>query len=85
LHVGYLRDTPVTVKTKQGVTHDVVPGFPQRFADAYTAQIEHFVECLLEDKDPVVTPADARAALQATLAATISQHEGRIVYVSEVQ
>ncbi|MEL6272274.1 MAG: Gfo/Idh/MocA family oxidoreductase [Chloroflexota bacterium] len=85
LHVGYLRQTPVLVKTKQGVTHDVVPAFPERFGPAYTAQIEHFVDCLLDDRTPAVTPVDARAALQASIAATISQHEGRVVYVNEVQ
>jgi scyllo-inositol 2-dehydrogenase (NAD+) len=66
------------------VTHDVVPHFPQRFGPAYTTQIEHFVECLRLDRPPMVTGADARAALQAALAATISQHEERAVYLSEV-
>jgi scyllo-inositol 2-dehydrogenase (NAD+) len=84
LQIGYLRETPLLVLTKEGVTHDVVPHFPQRFGKAYTTQIEHFVTCLLHDQAPAVTAIDARAALQASLAATISQHEGRVVYVNEV-
>lgn len=84
LEIGYLRQTPILVLTKEGVTHDVVPHFPQRFGPAYTAQIEHFVECLLHDRQPAVTAADARAALLACLAATRSQHEGRVVYLDEV-
>jgi scyllo-inositol 2-dehydrogenase (NAD+) len=84
IQIGYLRETPLLVLTKKGVTHDVVPHFPQRFGKAYTTQIEHFVTCLLHDQAPAVTATDARAALQAGLAATISQHEGRVVYVSEV-
>jgi predicted dehydrogenase len=83
LQVGYLQQTPVTVLNKQGATHDVVPHFPQRFGPAYTAQIEHFVDCLVHDREPIVTAQDARAALQAAIAATISQHEGRVVNVSE--
>lgn len=85
LQIGYLRETAINILTKEGLSHDIVPYFPQRFGKAYTAQIEHFVECLLHDKQPIVTSADARAALQAAIAATISQHEGRVVYVDEAQ
>lgn len=84
IEIGYLRETQITLLTRDGVTHDVVPHFPQRFGPAYTAQIEHFVECLRHGRPPTVTPADARAALQACLAATRSQREGRVVEVSEV-
>lgn len=84
MEIGYLRETPILMLTKEGVTHDVVPHFPQRFGKAYTTQIEHFVDCLLHDRPPLVTAADARAALQAGLAATISQHEGRVVTVRDV-
>lgn len=85
LKVGYLQYTPVVVTTKAGVSHDIVPHFPQRFGMAYTRQIEHFVDCLLTGKTPIVLPSDARAALQIGIAATHSQHEGRVVKVSEVQ
>jgi len=84
LKVGYLQYTPVVVVTQAGVTHDIVPHFPQRFGSAYTRQIEHFVACLGAGAVPLLTPADARAALQIGIAATISQHEGRIVRVAEV-
>lgn len=84
IEIGYLRETPILVLNKEGVIHDVVPHFPQRFGPAYTAQIEHFVECLLHDRQPAISAEDARAALQACLAATLSQREGRVVYVEEV-
>lgn len=85
LQIGYLQQTPVLLLNREGAHHDIVPHFPERFGAAYTAQIEHFVECLRDDKAPSVTPHDARAALQAALAATLSQREGRIVQVAEVQ
>jgi scyllo-inositol 2-dehydrogenase (NAD+) len=85
LKVGYLQHTPVVTVTKAGVNHDIVPYFPQRFGKAYTNQVEHFVECVRAQKSPIVTPADARAALQIGLAATRSQHENRVVYVDEIQ
>ncbi len=84
IEIGYLRETPLLVLTKDGVTHDVVPHFPQRFGNAYTTQIEHFIDCLIHDHPPAVTAGDARAALQACLAATVSQHEGRMVYLNEI-
>ncbi len=84
LQIGYLRETPVYVLTQSGLSHDVVPHFPQRFGKAYTTQIEHFVDCVRHDKTPIVTATDARAALQAVLAATLSQREERVVYVQEV-
>lgn len=85
LQIGYLQHTPVLTLTREGARHDVVPYFQERFGQAYTAQIEHFVECLRDDKQPSATHVDARAALQAAIAATISQHEGRIVYVADVK
>jgi predicted dehydrogenase len=84
LQIGYLQETPVLILTPEGARHDVVPHFPQRFGNAYTTQIAHFVECLRDDKQPSVTHIDARAALQIGIAATLSQHESRIVYVREV-
>ncbi len=85
LKIGYLQYTPVIVVTKAGVTHDIVPHFPQRFGAAYTRQIEHFVECLRTGIEPLVTPADARAALQIGIAATRSHMENRVIYIRDVQ
>lgn len=84
LAIGYLQETPVLTMTKAGVLHDVVPHFPQRFGPAYTAQIEHFVECLQRQQPPRVTIADARAALQTAIAATTSMLEGRPIRVADV-
>lgn len=85
LEIGYLQETPVLMLNREGAHHDIVPHFPERFGAAYTAQIESFVHCLRDQKPPLVTAADARAALQAALAATVSQHQGRVVHVSDVQ
>jgi inositol 2-dehydrogenase len=85
LQIGYLQHTPVLRLNREGLHHDIVPYFQERFGPAYTAQIEHFVDCLLAGKPPIVSHVDARAALQVSIAATISQHEGRVVRVAEVQ
>jgi scyllo-inositol 2-dehydrogenase (NAD+) len=84
LQVGYLQETAVLTMTSAGVRHDVVPHFPQRFGPAYTAQIASFADCVREGKAPLVTAEDARAALQAAIAATRSQHEALPVSVREM-
>lgn len=83
LEIGYLQETAVVRLSKAGLQHDIVPYFQERFGPAYTAQIVHFAECLRQGKTPIVNHIDARAALQAALAATRSQHEGRVVLVAE--
>ncbi|PYQ39253.1 MAG: inositol 2-dehydrogenase, partial [Acidobacteria bacterium] len=39
LRVGYIRETPLLVMTKNSVAHDTVPYFMERFAQAYTIQL----------------------------------------------
>ena len=85
LQIGYLQETPVVALTRQGVSHDIVPWFLERFTPAYNAQIDHFVHALQQDQAPSVGADDARKALQIALAATQSQREGRPVAVAEAQ
>lgn len=79
LRAGYLRETPLTVMTKTGVTHDTVPYFMQRFADAYTAQLENFARNVLHDREPPVTIDDGVEALRVAVAATRAQQLGERV------
>jgi scyllo-inositol 2-dehydrogenase (NAD+) len=77
LQIGYFRHTPVLVMTKEGISHDVVPHFMQRFKDAYLAQIQDFVDKVLKDAEPSISGIDAIAALQISLAATESFKHNR--------
>jgi len=83
LKIGYLRETPIMVMTKEGITHDTVPYFTERFEQAYITQLQDFVENVLQGKSPAVTCADGVAALQASVAATLSYKENRPVKVAE--
>jgi scyllo-inositol 2-dehydrogenase (NAD+) len=56
--------------------------WPDRFRDAYRAEIRSFVDCALEGAEPVVGGADGRAAVAAVLAANRSWQEGRPVEVA---
>jgi len=61
-----------------------VPYFMERFGTAYSEEIRGFIACILEGRQPLVTGADARAAMKIGIAATISMDESRPVLVSEV-
>ncbi|CAN5677928.1 scyllo-inositol 2-dehydrogenase [soil metagenome] len=79
--IGYLRETPILVMTKDGITHDTVPYFTERFEQAYITQLQDFVNNVLQGKPPAITCADGVAALQASAAATLSFKENRPVKI----
>jgi scyllo-inositol 2-dehydrogenase (NAD+) len=85
LNIGYYRQTPLLVMTKNGIQHDMVPYIIERFGDAYRAQTVDFVERVLGDKEPAVDAHDARAALLIGLAATRSYHEERPIDLADLR
>ncbi len=82
LIIGGLQRTPLSVLTRAGVTHDVFPWFPERFAEAYLAEIKHFVRCVRAGEFPSPDGRDDRAALQIALAATESLQTGEPVVIT---
>jgi len=83
LMAGYLRDTPVLVLTKDGVTHDVVPYFPQRFRDAYVSQLNDYLNNLTNDLEPMIKISDGIIGLRVAVAATASLHQAGPVNVKD--
>jgi predicted dehydrogenase len=81
LRIGYLRETPLMVMTKGAVTHDTVPYFMERFAEAYTAQLENFAQNVLQGRQPPITVDDGVEALRVAVAATRAYQTGRRVEV----
>jgi inositol 2-dehydrogenase len=84
LKIGYLRETPVMVLTKNSVAHDTVPYFMERFRDAYTTQLQNFAQNVLNDRTPPITIEDGLAALRIGVAATRAHESGRTVAVDEI-
>jgi len=84
IKIGYLRETPVMVLTKNSVAHDTVPYFMERFRDAYTTQLQNFAQNVLNDRTPPITIEDGLEALRIGVAATRAQQTGRTVAVGEV-
>jgi predicted dehydrogenase len=83
LLIGKMQQTATLVMTRNGVTHDTVPFFMERFGEAYAAEIADFVRCIQEDREVRVSGADARAATAIGVAATLSLDEERPVWVHE--
>ncbi len=84
IQIGYHRQTPILMMTAEGITHDVVPYFMQRFETAYLTQIQDFVTKFKSGGKPSITSADAIAAMRISLAATLSVKENRSVEVREM-
>lgn len=58
--------------------------FVERYSEAFMAEIDGFVDCILNEKQPLSTFEDGRKALILAETAYISMHERRLVEVSEV-
>jgi scyllo-inositol 2-dehydrogenase (NAD+) len=83
LRIGYLRETPLFVMTKNQVAHDTVPFFLERFRDAYPAQLQNFIDNLHNDRQPPITIDDAMGSLRIALAATRAQATGKTVSLED--
>jgi scyllo-inositol 2-dehydrogenase (NAD+) len=84
LRVGYLRETPLLVMTKNSIAHDTVPYFMERFAQAYTAQLQDFARNVIEGRPPSITIDDGIAAIKVALAAERARSSGQPVAPAQV-
>src|SRR6187200_1129025 len=85
VRIGYLRETPIVVMTKaNGVSHDTVPYFMERFRDAYTNQLQNFAQNVLHDRPAPITIDDGMEALRVGVAATRARESGTTVAVADV-
>jgi inositol 2-dehydrogenase len=86
IRIGYLRETPIMVMTKaNGVSHDTVPYFMERFRDAYTNQLQNFAQNVLQQRPAPITIDDGMEALRVGVAATRARESGKTVTVADVR
>jgi predicted dehydrogenase len=86
IRIGYIRETAILVMTKaNGVQHDTVPYFMERFRDAYTNQLQNFAQNVLQQREPPITIDDGMEALRVGVAATRAQQTGVSVTVADVR
>jgi len=81
VHIGQLRRTPVNLLTRGGLSHDVIPDTAARYAEAFVAELQAFVDCVRHDTPPPVTGQDSRAVVAIGLAARKSHQQGRIINI----
>lgn len=84
MRIGYLRQTPIEVMTKDCVSHDTVPYFPERFADAYRLQLRDFAANVTEGRRPRIRVEDGVEALRVALAARASHESKQRVRVRDI-
>ena len=79
LRIGNHRRVAVETLTPGRACRDYVSDFVERFADAYRAELEHFVRVVRGEAEPQPSGADAAAATVLARAAERSHREGRTV------
>lgn len=84
LRIGYIRETPLYVMTKNSITHDTVPHFMERFAIAYTTQLQDFARNVLQGRKAPLTIDDGVEAIRIAVAAGRAFSSGQTVDVASV-
>jgi scyllo-inositol 2-dehydrogenase (NAD+) len=79
--VGSFPKGVATVLTLNRSTQTTVDHFLTAFSDAYVAEMQDFVDCLLGDRDPYVTGVDGLKALALAAAAENSHRHGKAIAV----
>jgi myo-inositol 2-dehydrogenase/D-chiro-inositol 1-dehydrogenase len=79
------RPTSVVIRDESGTYVDnPLYFFKERYKDSYLSEMESFVSCILENKEPMVTGLDGLWATVLALAAAKSAKEGRPVKMAEM-
>lgn len=77
IQIGYDRETAILMMTKDQISHDTVPGFYERFEQAYITQLQDFVDNLVYDRPAPIVADDGILAQKIAIAATKSLHSGK--------
>ena len=85
VRIGYIRETPILMMTKNSIAHDTVPYFMERFERAYTLQLQNFAQNVLSGREPPVRVSDGVEALRVALAATEACRSGQSVAVGSIK
>jgi len=86
MQIGELKGKAVLVCTNrdQGLVTPIYRTWPDRFKMGYIGELRHFVDCILNEKEPSVGGEEGRWAVAGGLAATKSMLENRPVYLKEI-
>lgn len=82
IFIGSSFDVLYALGSSNGITYRGYPWFQKRFYDAYVEEDKHFIKCIIEDKEPLVTGIDGLRAIQIAEAAWKSLRESRSVRIT---
>ena len=77
LQIGYDQETAMRVMTDGLISHDSVPGFYERFEQAYVSQLQNFIDNVRQGRPAPIVCKDGIAVLRIALAATRSWQTGK--------
>jgi len=84
LFIGTVEQEGLTKVTVDGkVTGQAVKSWRNLFRDAYLAEMEHFIGCVLDDKEPRATGLDGLKAVETVVAANQSLKSSAPVEIPE--
>jgi predicted dehydrogenase len=86
MQIGELKGQAIVVCTDrdQGLITPIYRTWPQRFEWGYIREMEHFIDCIQKDSQPIVGGEEGRWAVAGVLAGTKSFLEERPVYLNEL-
>lgn len=82
VRMGKIQHTAVQVLNTEGVMHDAIPTYAQRFTDAFPIQLNDFVNNVRYQTQPTVTVVDGVESLRICEAALLSYNKGLEVHLS---
>ena len=84
--IGQMQGEAIVVCTdrERGLVTPIFRRWPDRFRWGYIQELEHFVECVQQQRPPKVTGEDGRWAVAMVLAGTRSFLEERPIYLQEI-
>lgn len=84
IHIGQeFEKTTITATRDKTIRIPYMNSWSSLFKDAYIAEARHFVECIIEDKQPRVTGLDGKMAVKVVLAGNRSIMRRKVVQLSD--
>jgi myo-inositol 2-dehydrogenase/D-chiro-inositol 1-dehydrogenase len=69
----------VEIIDNSGVRKECSQDFVERFDQAYVNELQEFVDCIIEDRDPEITVYDGTKTTQIAFALTESFQENKLI------
>lgn len=71
----------VTVYDQTGMVRPASQGFPERYRDAYRAELTEFVRCIQDERQPEVSPEDGLEATRVALSCLKSFEKNELIQI----